>query len=232
MPGALAARPGFLYRTPMTTLIRILCLALCLGLAGNAAVAMAETAPGQDTQPKAKSSKSKKDSSKKDAPSKKSKGKDKAAGQEKKSSGKKSSRKAALPSGPGFRSLAWGAPLSALQDPDLREESGGLKYYTVPGDDMMVDGVHMREIAYVFCRDKLAGVLTRYDGAINHLTLLAKLREEHGTPLESPPNVQGDRSWRFDAGDSTIMMEYSEKASTGAMAWMARERVAICQPAE
>lgn len=200
----------------MTTLIRILCLCLCLGLAAHAAPAAAETS-SQQGQEKPKSAK-------KDSKDKKSKSKSKDGKQS-----KKGSKKTAA-SGPGFRALAWGAPLSALANPDLREESGDLKYYTVPGDDMVVEGVHMREIVYVFCKNALVGTLTRYDGAINHLSLLARLTEAHGAPVESPPNVVGDRSWRFDAQNSSIMMEYSEKANTGAVAWMARDRLSLCQP--
>jgi len=146
-----------------------------------------------------------------------------------KGKGKKSVQ--SMEPGQGFRGFPWGAPLSLFKDRDLREESGGLKYYTLRGDDMEVLGAHMREIVYVFCQDKLAGVLTRYDGQIAHLTLLGKLNDTWGTPLESPANVKGDRSWRYDAAGASIMMEYSESATTGALAWMAKDRLEACQQA-
>jgi len=229
MPGPLDAGPGFLYRWRMKAFIRILCAGLCLALSMPAVPAFAQDAPKKTEQSKTKS--------KKDAKTKSgSSSKMKTSGKDKKpSAGMKTSatkKRAPKLSDGGFRGLAWGSPLSALNEPDLREESGGLQYYTVAGDDPEVLGVRMREIVYVYCKGKLAGALTRYDGAVNHMALLGKLADAHGTPLSSQPNLQGDRSWRFDAGDTTVMMEYSEKASTGALAWMARDRVGICQPEE
>ncbi|MFZ5426262.1 MAG: hypothetical protein ACOZEN_04770 [Thermodesulfobacteriota bacterium] len=214
----------------MKALIRILCVGLCLALSMPAVQANAQDAKKNPEQTKTKS---KKDSKAKSGSSakKKTSGKDKKPSAEKNTSSKKKS--APKLSDGGFRGLAWGSPLSALIEPDLREESGGLQYYTVAGDDPEVLGVRMREVVYVYCKGKLAGALTRYDGAVNHMALLGKLADAHGTPLSSQPNLQGDRSWRFDgAGDTTVMMEYSEKASTGALAWMARDRVGICQPEE
>ncbi|WP_243312713.1 hypothetical protein [Fundidesulfovibrio agrisoli] len=214
----------------MKTLTRLfgltLALGLCLALSAPAADALAQDSTSKSqSQSQAKSKSKSKDS--KD--SKKSKKSGKSEGKSSKSqSGEKPSKKKA-PSGEGFRGLAWGSPLSALNEPELREESGNLRYYTVPGDNMMVQGVEMREIVYVFCKDKLAGVLTRYDGQVNHLTLLGRLTDLHGAPLESPENLQGDRSWRFDAGDVSVMMEYSAKGSTGALAWFAKEPLATCQ---
>lgn len=213
----------------MKTLIRIVCLGLCLSLAVPTAWGKTEDTGKNSSQSHSKSkSKSKSKSDSKSKGSKKNGSKSKGKGSRKdKGEPKKSRTKAA--SGEGFRGLAWGTPLSALKEPDLREEAGDLKYYTVPDEDMEVLGVHMREIVYVFCQDKLAGVLTRYDGQINQLALLGKLNDTFGTPLESPPNVHGDRSWRFDAGETSIMMEYSENASTGALAWMAKEHLGPCQ---
>ena len=207
----------------MKTLIRIVCLGLCLILAAPVTWGRAE-----ETQKSSSSKSESKSKSKKDSKSKKGKEASKGKGKGKGKSKRKDS--SAKTSGEGFRGLAWGAPLSVLNDPDLREAEGELKYYIVPGDDMDVLGVQMREIVYVFCRNKLAGVLTRYDGQINHIELLGKLKDAYGTPLESPPNIKGDRSWRFDAGEgASIMMEFAETPGTGALAWMAREQLAACQ---
>ncbi|WP_243439966.1 hypothetical protein [Fundidesulfovibrio soli] len=222
----------------MKTFTRLmgLALTLCLALAVPAADGLAQdssTKPQSQSQSQSKSKSKSKDS--KDAKgskdSKKSKKSGKSEGKSSKSQDAEKPSKKKTPSGEGFRGLAWGAPLSALKEPELREDSGNLRYYTVPDENMNVQGVVVREIVYVFCKDKLAGVLTRYDGQINHLTLLGRLTDLHGAPLESPENLQGDRSWRFDAGDVSVMMEYSTKASTGALVWFAKEPLAACQQA-
>lgn len=219
----------------MKTFTRSLCLGLalgmCLALAAPAAEALAQDSSTKSQSQSQSKSKSKSKDSKDSKDSKKSKKSGKSEGKSSKSKDAEKTAKKKAPSGEGFRGLAWGSPLSVLKEPELREESGNLRYYTVPDENMNVQGVVVREIVYVFCKDKLAGVLTRYDGQVNHLTLLGRLTDLHGAPLESPENLQGDRSWRFDAGDVSIMMEYSAKGSTGALVWFAKEQVAACQQA-
>lgn len=208
----------------MKTFIRIVCLGLCLALAAPASWAKTEDSAKKSSQSKSKSKSDSKSKSKSGSKSKKDK---------ESSKGKSRKGASAKTSEGGFRNLSWGAPLTALKEPDLREQEGELKYYTVPDDDMDVMGAHMREIVYVFCKDKLSGVLTRYDGQVNHLILLTKLSDTYGTPLESPPNVRGDRSWRFDVSEgSSIVMEYAENSSTGALAWMAKGQLTPCEQPE
>lgn len=227
MPGPLDAGPGILYPTPMNILIRssrliqALCLSLSFALALCTAVP-ASWAKTDDAQKTASGSTSKQDAKSK---SKKDSGKSKKSSEET-SSSKKIAAKA---SAGGFRGLAWGSPLSVLKEPDLREKDGDLAYYTVTGDNMDLLGVSMREVVYVFCKGRLAGALTRYDGEINHLQLQAKLGEAYGTPLEAAPNPRGDRSWRYDEKDTSVMVEYATKAGTGAVAFMAKDKLAICQ---
>lgn len=227
MPGPLDAGPGILYPTPMNILIRSsrLIQALCLSLSFALALCLAvpaSWAQNSDTQKKASGSTSKQDSKQK---SKKDSGKSKKSSEE----GASKKKSAAKSSTGGFRGLAWGSPLSVLKEPDLREKDGDLAYYTVTGDNMDLLGVSMREVVYVFCKGRLAGALTRYDGEINHLQLQAKLGEAYGTPLEAAPNSRGDRSWRYDEKDTSVMVEYATKASTGAVAFMAKDKLAICQ---
>jgi len=232
-PGG-AARPAPVPASG-SILIPTLAFSLVLSLAlGVASVAWAAQEPGSSDAPAAKSQTSQTSKS-----SKSSKSSTSASGQSKKAesksskkSGSKSSKKAATGGAGSFRNLAWGAPLSALADPDLREQDGDMRYYTVPGDDMVVHGVTMRELVYVFCKDKLAGVLARYDGEVSQLALMAKLTELYGSPLESAPNVRGDRSWRFDAQDLAVMMEYAKASSTGALAWFASGPLAPCRPGQ
>jgi hypothetical protein len=226
----------------MKTIIRLLCLGLCLSLAMPAVWAKAEDHQKKKSHSQSKSNAKTKSSHASDSKKSKSKGKDrhKQTGKHARTpdnEGEGASGRGAgggdgqsNEAGRGFRGLPWGSPPGALKDLELREQSGSLKYYTVAGDDMAVLGVAMREVVYVFCKDKLAGVLTRYDGELNQLTLLEKLKGSWGTPLESPPNIKGDRSWRFDAGETSLMMEYSEEAATGALAWMAKDILAGCQP--
>ncbi|MBI4807303.1 MAG: hypothetical protein HY795_18975 [Desulfovibrio sp.] len=191
----------------------MICLGLCLVLSSPVAWAQTENSAKKTSQTKSKSKQSSKSK--------------KGSGQQK---GKAKQKSPQLQSSEGFKGIAWGASLSVLTEPDLREEDGDLKYYTLPGDDMDVLGVRMREVVYVFCKGKFAGALTRYDGQVNHLLLLGKLKDTYGTPLESQPNLRGDRSWRFDADDQTaIMMEYSENPATGALAWMNKGQLAACQ---
>lgn len=227
MPGPLDAGPGILYPTPMNIFIRSsrLIQALCLSLSFALALCLAvpaSWAQNSDTQKKASGSTSKQDSKQK---SKKDSGKSKKSSEEKGS--KKTS--ATKSSTGGFRGLAWGSPLSVLKEPDLREKDGDLAYYTVTGDNLDLLGVSMREVVYVFCKGRLAGALTRYDGEINHLQLQARLGEAYGTPLEAAPNPRGDRSWRYDEKDASVVVEYAPTASTGAAAFMAKDRLAICQ---
>jgi hypothetical protein len=217
----------------MKTLMRILCLGLCLAVTAPAALAQT----GQDKKKTSQPSPAK--SSSKSSSSKNKSGAKSKSGSKSKSKGKKeadapapaaSRQPVAGVTGEGFRGLAWGSPLSALNEPDLREEGGGLKYYTVPGDNMDVMGVAMREIVYVFCQGALTGVLTRYDGEVNHLLVLGRLRDGLGGGVESPPNPRGDRSWRFDAGEETsAVVEYSPSPPTGAVAWMSRARMEPCR---
>ncbi|MFP5221718.1 MAG: hypothetical protein ACLGSA_05460 [Acidobacteriota bacterium] len=226
MPGPLDAGPGILYPTPMNTLIRshrliqALCLSLSFALALCTAVP-ASWAKTDDAQKTASGSTSKQDAKSKTR---------KDSGKSRKSSEEGGSKKKSAPkaSTGGFRGLAWGSPLSVLKEPDLREKDGDLAYYTVTGDDMDLLGVSMREVVYVFCKGRLAGALTRYDGEINHLQLQARLGETYGTPLEAAPNPRGDRSWRYDEKDTSIVVEYA-KAGTGAVAFMAKDKLAICQ---
>lgn len=202
-------------------LIQALCLSLSFALALCLAVP-ASWAKTDDAQKAASGSTSKQDSRQK---SKKDSGKSKKSSEE----GGSKKKSAASASTGGFRGLAWGSPLSVLREPDLREKDGDLAYYTVTGDNMDLLGVSMREVVYVFCKGRLAGALTRYDGEINHLQLQAKLGEAYGTPLEAAPNPRGDRSWRYDEKDTSVVVEYAPTASTGAAAFMAKDRLAICQ---
>ena len=219
---------AFTIPRPMKTFIRIICLGLCLALAAPATWGRAEESQKKSSKSKSESKSQSKSKSKSKNGSKSKKEKEASKDKNKSKSKRKSSSSKTF--GEGFRGLAWGSPLSVLKDPDLREEEGELKYYTVPGDDMDVLDVHMREIVYVFCHGKLAGALTRYDGQVNHLALLGRLKDTYGTPLESLPNVRGDRSWRFDVEEGvSIMMEFAEDPGTGALAWMAQEPLAACQ---
>lgn len=226
MPGPLDAGPGILYPTPMnifirsTRLIQALCLSLSFALALCLAVP-ASWAQNGDAQKAASGSTSKQDAKPK---SKKDSGKSKKSSEE----GGSQKKSAAKASAGGFRGLAWGSPLSVLKEPDLREKDGDLAYYTVTGDNMDLLGVSMREVVYVFCKGRLAGALTRYDGEISHLQLQARLGETYGTPLEAAPNPRGDRSWRYDEKDTSVVVEYA-KAGTGAVAFMAKDKLAICQ---
>lgn len=227
MPGPLDAGPGILYPTPMNIFIRSsrLVQALCLSLSFALALCLAvpaSWAQNSDTQKKASGSTSKQDAKPK---SKKDPGKSKKSSEE----GGSKKKSAAKASSGGFRGLAWGSPLSVLKEPDLREKDGDLAYYTVTGDNLDLLGVSMREVVYVFCKGRLAGALTRYDGEINHLQLQARLGETYGTPLEAAPNPRGDRSWRYDEKDASVMVEYAPKAGTGAVAFMAKDKLAICQ---
>lgn len=227
MPGPLDAGPGILYPTPMNIFIRSsrLIQALCLSLSFALALCLAvpaSWAKTDDAQKTASGSATKQDAKPK---SKKDSGKSRKSSEEG-GSKKKSDAKA---SAGGFRGLAWGSPLSVLKEPDLREKDGDLAYYTVTGDNMDLLGVSMREVVYVFCKGRLAGALTRYDGEINHLQLQAKLGETYGTPLEAAPNPRGDRSWRYDEKDTSVVVEYATKAGTGAVAFMAKDKLAICQ---
>jgi len=231
----------------MTTRARILCLSLVLSLALLPPVpAHAQDAPPAppaksesakktpDGQVRKESSKKKasqdaksKDSKGKDAKSKDSKSKETTSGKPRKKSGQPKAE-------PGlsadlFRGLAWGTPLAQMTGMSLREEQGQMAYFVRLGDEMEVMGVMMREIVYVFCKGRLAGALTRYDGEVNHLVLMARLREAYGPPLESPPNFKGDRSWRFDAGETSMVMEYATTAGTGAVGWMAQGVLAPCK---
>jgi len=209
---------NILIRSPR--LIQALCLSLSFALALCTAVP-ASWAKTDDAQKTASGSTSKKDAKSK---SKKDSGKSKKSSEE----GTPKKKSAAKASSGGFRGLAWGSPLSVLKEPDLREKDGDLAYYTVTGDNMDLLGVSMREVVYVFCKGRLAGALTRYDGEINHLQLQAKLGEAYGTPLEATPNPRGDRSWRYDEKDTSVVVEYA-KAGTGAVAFMAKDKLAICQ---
>ena len=127
-----------------------------------------------------------------------------------------------------FRGVAWGSPLSAFPDMTLLEDTGALKYYSKPGDDMQVEGVPMREIAYAFCQGGLAGVLVRFDGELNRLQFMGRLGERLGTPLESPPNPRQDRSWRFTDGKEDVIVEYSTTANTGAAAYSSIQALTPC----
>jgi len=225
----------------MTTRARLLCLSLVLSLAilpafpAAAQDAAPPPAPAKTSDGAAKKKQdpaSKKEASKKKS-SKDSKSKD---SKPKDSKSDKPGRKSAQPKAEGpdlgadaFKGLAWGTPLNQVPNLSLREKQGKMAYYVRLGDDMEVMGVMMREIVYVFCQGKLSGALTRYDGEVNHLVLLARLREAYGTPLETPPNFSGDRSWRFDAGETSMVMEYSPKGGTGAVGWMSQGVLAPCK---
>lgn len=215
---ALDAPPGIQYGRRVSTLLRILCLALCLSLAtAGLADAKSHDQGGKSSQ-QGKSGKKSGSKTKSKTKSKKS------APSETKHSGKSTGAYTG-----GFRSLAWGTALSEVPGLQVRERQGEAKYCVLPGDDMDFDGVQMREIVYVFCKNQLAGALMRYDGAANHLALLAKLTERHGVSMESLPNSRQDRSWRFDDGQTVIMVEYSSHGATGAVAYFAAGLFSPCE---
>ena len=217
MPGPLDARPGFLYALPMNSIIRIVCLGLCLALACPPVAVQAATAEKKKTTEK------KQKGAKAPAKRKKSSERTRSPGED--------SRKKRAVSGEGFRGLAWGTPLSALKEPELREQKGDAAYYVQPGDSPEVLGAEAREIVYMFCKGGLAGVLVRYDGLGNHNTLQAELAERYGAAVQSPENAWGDVSWRYLDGNTVIMHEYSPKGYTGALAWMSQEELAPCRAA-
>lgn len=209
----------------------VLALTLCLGVSLCAWAKTEDSATNSSSAASSPESKSAGKGSENNKSKSKSAGKDSGKAKKKaEPNGEGSARKRpAKASSDGFRGLGWGAPLSALREPDLREKDADMAYYTVPADDMDVMGVTMREVVYVFCKGKLAGALTRYDGELNHLALQGKLGETYGTPLQSPPNLRGDRSWRYDHQDTSVMMEYAATPGTGALAFMAKDRLAVCQ---
>ncbi|GFK93721.1 hypothetical protein NNJEOMEG_01555 [Fundidesulfovibrio magnetotacticus] len=222
-------------RIPRPRLAAALVLALAVGFCSLTVPAFAQDAPQTKKQSNSQASQSKKKASgdakaKGDSSSKKKK----SSGGAKTGEPKPGKKAAAAPDGPApgadtFRGLAWGTPLAGVPNLSRREEQGNLAYYVRLGEDMEVMGVAMREIVYVFCKGRLAGALTRYDGEVNHLVLLARMRETYGGPLESPPNYKGDRSWRFDAGQTSMVMEYSPQAGTGAVGWMAQDILLPCK---
>lgn len=220
----LDAAPGIQYGSPVYTILRALCLALCLIVAGAGSVMAKDQSSDSGKSSSRQSDKSKKKSS--DKSKKKSSETSKSKSKSKKS--KSDSGGKAKYSG-GFRSLAWGTALGDVPGLEVREQAGDAKYCALPGDDMDFDGVTMREIVYVFCKNRLAGALMRYDGVVTHQALLGKLTELHGSPKESPPNSVDDRSWRFDDGKATLMVEYSNRGATGAVAYFA---VGLFSPCE
>lgn len=220
----LDAAPGIQYGSPVCTILRALCLALCLIMAGAGPVMAKDQSSDSGKSSSRQSDKSKKKSS--DKSKKKSSEKSKSKSKSKKS---KSEAEGKAKYSGGFRSLAWGTALGDVPGLDVREQAGDAKYCVLPGDDMDFDGVAMREIVYVFCKNRLAGALMRYDGVVTHQALLGKLTELHGSPKESPPNSVDDRSWRFDDGKATLMVEYSNRGATGAVAYFA---VGLFSPCE
>jgi hypothetical protein len=144
-----------------------------------------------------------------------------------KAKGTKEKKSEAQPSG-GFGGVAWGQSTSSFPGLVLQEDNGPSKYYSLPGGDMAMYGVQMREMVYIFCHDAFAGVMGRFDGDLTRLELLAKLRNDLGEPLESPANYLGDRSWRFPDKDSVVMLEYAGNASTGAVAYFSPEVFTPC----
>lgn len=219
----LDAGPGIQYGSPVYTILRALCLVLCLGVAFCGPALAKDNGSDNNKSSSRHSEKSKKKSSEKSK--KKSSEKSKKSKSKKSRSDSASNRKY---SG-GFRSLAWGTALADVPGLEVREQSGDAKYCVLPGDDMDFDGVTMREIVYVFCKNKLAGALMRYDGVVTHQALMGKLTDIYGAPKESPPNSLDDRSWRFDDGKSTLMIEYSNRGATGAAAYFA---VGLFSPCE
>jgi len=178
------------------------------------------------------SDKDKKTSSSSKSGSKSKKSSSKSKKSEHSSKGKKAKSSQPAVSG-GFRDLKWGAPLASIADMDVVEEQGEAKYCKRAGDDMEFEGVLMREIVYVFCKDTLSGVLLRYDGQLNHLALLAKLGDSMGTPVESEPNPLKDRSWRWTTETTDVVMEYATASGTGAVGYFASPLFSSCsQPIE
>lgn len=222
----LDAAPGIQYGSPVYTILRALCLALCLIVAGAGSVMAKDQSSDSGKSSSRQSDKSKKKSS--DKSKKKSSETSKSKSKSKSKKSKSDAEGKAKYSG-GFRSLAWGTALADVPGLEVREQAGDAKYCALPGDDMDFDGVTMREIVYVFCKNRLAGALMRYDGVVTHQALLGKLTELHGSPKESPPNSVDDRSWRFDDGKATLMVEYSNRGATGAVAYFA---VGLFSPCE
>lgn len=214
-----------LYARGMNAAIIALCLSLALVLSAPA------PCPAQDDgQPPAKTASKSKSSSKSETKSKsksKSKSDKKQNGDKSSKSKKKDKSERAAPSG-SFRGIAWGTPLSAFSDMTLLEDNGQLKYYAKTGDDMRVEGVAMREVAYAFCKGAFAGVLVRFDGEMNRLQYMARLGDRLGTPIESAPNVRQDRSWRFSDGKEEVILEYSTVANTGAAAYSSTKALTPC----
>lgn len=199
----------------MNSIIRIVCLGLCLALASPGIAVQAAD--------KKKTTEKKQAGGKASSKSKKSSSRSRSLGEQ--------PRKKRAASGEGFRGLAWGAPLSALKEPELREQNADAAYYVQSGDSMEFLGADMREIVYMFCKGGLAGVLARYDGQGNHNTLQAGLTESYGAAVQSPENAWGDVSWRYLSGDTVIMHEYSTRGYTGAIAWMSQGSLAPCRAA-
>lgn len=217
----LDAGPGIQYGSPVYTILRALCLVLCLGVAFCGPVLAKDHGSDSHKSSSKHSDKSKKKSSEK---SKQSKSKSKSKSKKDKADSGGTSKFAG-----GFRSLAWGTALADVPGLEVRERAGDAKYCVLPGDDMDFDGVTMREIVYVFCKNKLAGALMRYDGVITHQALMGKLTGMYGAPKESPPNSVDDRSWRFDDGKATLMIEYSSRGATGAVAYFAAGLFSPCE---
>ena len=82
----------------------------------------------------------------------------------------------------GFRNMRWGQDIKMLNYMKFIEEIDGIKYYWRMNDEMHMSGAGLKEIAYAFRADRLAGVVLSSKGSENARLILEALKLTYCTP--------------------------------------------------
>jgi hypothetical protein len=117
----------------------------------------------------------------------------------------------------GFRDMRWGQEIGTLKYMKFIEEIDGLKYYWRMNDEMHMSGAGLKEIAYAFRADKLAGAVLSSKGRDNARLVFEGLKLTYGAPYKQN---EENYYWQFEkmsifyhynSYDQTLFVSYVTK---------------------
>ena len=119
----------------------------------------------------------------------------------------------ALDANNGFRQFRFGMDVRQYHTlkADTNLEMGGLRYYTLPGENLKVGAAELKCIAYAFYKGKLAAIFIQTTGLTNSQALCNALHAQYGTGSRSNPYLE----YYFWFG-KRVTLSYEQNTRTGA----------------
>jgi hypothetical protein len=125
----------------------------------------------------------------------------------------------------GFRGVTWGTEYSTVKDKLVHWRTdpsyGGIKFYLMNNDKMVMGTAKLDGIEYGFWQNKFYGVNVFFSGDINFSSIKGALFERFGSG--SKPDRFIEKYFWFDYAEASISIEYSEIQKRGIFRMFSKE---------